>query len=366
MSHDNNPLETALWLSVGGAAGYAAGRWIVEPTLAKRANATASAALPPASSSSTPAALPRRSLRSLGAGPSGDMRPIDPYADLAPSIAVAPTATKSASLVMAPPISDFPTTIDGPITMPSQLGVRSTPSAPTPASGSAPHTRPSTITTCPCPATPPIEVTTPHVTSPALPTASASFATSARVRRFDPIFERYRGSLPIEYVRALVECESGGNPLAQTGSALGLMQIVPFVLDDYNKRHGTPYQREHLYDPSINVAIGCELLRLIADSYRKFHPRIANLRTNWNNPRFVELLTLGWNAGYSEAGGLGRVARYLEGIGAADITIDQVSAHARLAGATKHLSNPAKLAWCKSVVALYLRERTLGRPSALV
>lgn len=172
--------------------------------------------------------------------------------------------------------------------------------------------------------------------------------------------------MPIAYVRALVERESSGNPLAQTGSALGLMQIVPVVLDDYNKRHGTPYQREHLYDPTINVAIGCELLRLIADSYRKYHPRTANLQANWNNPRFVELLTLGWNAGYSEAGGLGRVARYLEGLGAVDITIDQVSAHARLAGASKHLSNPAKLAWCKSVVALYLRERALGRPSALV
>ena len=46
--------------------------------------------------------------------------------------------------------------------------------------------------------------------------------------------------------------------------------------------------------------------------------------------------------------------------------MDQVSAHAQLAGATKHLSNPAKLTWSKSVVALYLRERALGQPSALV
>jgi hypothetical protein len=288
------------------------------------------------------------------------MRPVDPYADVAPGIAVAPTTPMSTSLVTTAPTSSVPTTIDGPITMPSQLVLTSTPSAPTSASD----------TTCPCPTTPPIEVNAPHATSPAMPTASAtpsaSFATSPRVRRFDPVFERYRGSLPIAYVRALVERESNGNPLAQTGSARGLMQIVPVVLDDYNKRHGTPYQREHLFDPSINVAIGCELLRLIADSYRKYHPRIANLQANWNNPRFVELLTLGWNAGYSEAGGLGRVARYLEGLGAVDITIEQVSAHARLAGATKHLSNPAKLAWCKSVVALYLRERALGRPSALV
>ncbi|HLL24956.1 MAG TPA: hypothetical protein VK427_22635, partial [Kofleriaceae bacterium] len=53
------------------------------------------------------------------------------------------------------------------------------------------------------------------------------------------------------------------------------------------------------------------------------------------------------------------MARYLESLGAVDLTLDQVSAHARLAGASKHLSNPAKVAWCKSVVALYLRERAL-------
>ncbi|HEX5062379.1 MAG TPA: transglycosylase SLT domain-containing protein, partial [Kofleriaceae bacterium] len=327
---------------------------IVEPRLAKQSDTTASATLLPASSSSAPAAtLPIRSMRSLAAGPSGDMRPIDPYADATPSLTVAPTRPASTSLVTTPTTSSVPTT-DGPITMPSQLVLTSTPIAPTSATG----------TTCPCPTTPPIGVTAPHATSPATPTPSAtpsaSFATSPRVRRFDPVFERYRGSVPIEYVRALVERESSGNYLTQTGSALGLMQIVPVVLDDYNKRHGTPYQREHLFDPSINVAIGCELLRLIIDNYRKHHPRIANLQGNWSNPRFVELLTFGWNAGYSEAGGVGRVARYLEGLGAVDITMDQVSAHAKLAGASKHLSNPAKLTWCKSVVALYLREPRSG------
>jgi hypothetical protein len=139
------------------------------------------------------------------------------------------------------------------------------------------------------------------------------------------------------------------------------MQIVPVVLDDYNKRHGTTYRGEHLTNPLTNVAIGCELLRIIIDSYRKNHPRIRALQADWNNPAFVELLTFGWNAGFSEAGGVGRVARYLEKLGATDITMDQVAAHAKLAGASKHLSNPAKVAWCKSVAALYLRERAAAR-----
>ena len=124
-------------------------------------------------------------------------------------------------------------------------------------------------------------------------------------------------------------------------------------------------QSAQLVDPATNVAIGCELLRLIATSYRKNHPRIPNLQPDWNNARFVELLTFGWNAGFSEAGGVGRVARCLEKLGAVDITLDQISAHARLAGASKHLSNPAKVVWCKSVVALYLRER-VDAPATLV
>ena len=155
------------------------------------------------------------------------------------------------------------------------------------------------------------------------------------------MFDRYRGSIPLAYVRVLVERESDGRPDVQTGSAVGLMQIVPVVLADYNKRHGTTYQSAQLFEPATNVAMGCELLRLIAESYRKNHPRVPNLRPDWSNPRFVELLTFGWNAGFSEAGGVGRVASYLEQLGGAnDVTLDLVTAYAQLAGASKHLSQP--------------------------
>jgi hypothetical protein len=247
------------------------------------------------------------------------MKPIDPYVVVSssPSVAIPP--------------------LDGPITSPSQVD----------------HTlaQPSTA----------LVVTAPSQPAPP-PSSSGKFATSAGVRRFDAVFDKYRGSIPLAYVRALVERESDGRPSVRSGSAVGLMQIVPVVLTDYNKRHGTTYQSEQLVDPAINVAMGCELLRMIVENYRKYHPRTPNFQTDWNNPRFVELLTFGWNAGFSEAGGVGRVARYLEQLGATDITLDLITAHARVAGASKHLSNPAKVAWCKSVVALYQRERALTNP----
>lgn len=308
-------------LVAGSATGYVVARWVVGPWLARRSAASSTP------NRLKPQALPSRAL-AVGApampldpyadasmvtstGPSGDMRPIDPYGppSVTTPIVTTPAVTFGAIAVSPPLASKPPSDATGPITSPSQLE------------------------------------------------KSSGFATSAQVRRFDATFERFRGSLPIEYVRALVQRESNGLPTVRTGRAIGLMQITPVVLADYNKRHGTSYRSDQLVEPSINVPIGCELLRLIIESYRVNHPGIASLQANWSNPQFVELLTFGWNAGFSEAGGVGRVARYLEGIGARDITIDQVSAHAKLAGASKHLSNPAKVAWCKSVAALYQRER---------
>jgi len=74
----------------------------------------------------------------------------------------------------------------------------------------------------------------------------------------------------------------------------------------------------------------------------------------------------GWNAGYSERGGVGRVARYLEQRGVTHITIDTLYENARAAGASRHLSNAKKVAWSKGVAALYQRERArdAARPSA--
>jgi hypothetical protein len=58
------------------------------------------------------------------------------------------------------------------------------------------------------------------------------------------------------------------------------------------------------------------------------------------------------------------VVRYLEARGTTDITIDLVHQYARAAGASRHLSRADKVAWSKSVVALYQRElRASARPA---
>jgi soluble lytic murein transglycosylase-like protein len=340
MANDNHDALTsgALFLG-GGCAGYAVGRWIVArwqdskgvPGMATFAPAVSSPpALPPATSSPRVATAPA----------------------LPPPPAPAPTAPAPPASAPAKPPRPAPRPeqprvkaghASGPITSPSQVD-------------SGPITSPSQVDSGPI--TSPSQVDRPRAEArPDGTTASAAGLS----RRFDHLYDRYRGTIPIEYLRALVERESGTNPNARTHAARGLMQIVPVALADYNTRHGTSYQPEHLFDPAINIAIGCELLRVIIKSYHRNHPQAPNLQVNWDNPRFVELLTFGWNAGFSEVGGVGRVARYLERRGITDVTVDLVHRTARAAGASKYLADPIALRWCKSVALLYASELARSR-----
>jgi len=176
-------------------------------------------------------------------------------------------------------------------------------------------------------------------------------------RRFDALFEKHGRGLPLAYLRSLGKRESNLNPRDQDGPAWGLLQVVEVVRRDFNKRHRTSYSRRDLLEPRINVSIATDLLRRIIKSYHRNHPSVPNMQLNWENRRFVELLTFGWNAGWSEAGGVGRVAHYLEAKGLAEmITIDTVHEAAKAARASRHLSNARKVAWCKGVAALFRRE----------
>jgi hypothetical protein len=190
------------------------------------------------------------------------------------------------------------------------------------------------------------------------PRANAAGDAAPRLapRTYDDVFAQHGQGIPVPYLRALALKESGMNPSSKGGAAWGLMQVVEVVRKDFNQRRHSTYSRNDLLDPTINVTIAASALATILHSYARNHPQVLNLQTNWSNPRFVELATFGWNAGWSERGGVGRVARYLEQRGIYDITIDSVHQAARAAGASEHLSNAAKVRWCKGVVAQYLRE----------
>jgi hypothetical protein len=188
--------------------------------------------------------------------------------------------------------------------------------------------------------------------------------TKAVSRRFDSMFAEHGRGLPVAYLRALAKRESNMDPFDTVDPAWGLLQVIEVVRLDYNRRHGTTHSRRDLLDPVTNITIVAEALRRIIDSYRRNHPTVPNLQEDFDNPRFVELLTFGWNAGYSERAGVGRVAKYLEARGITDLTIDTVHASAVAAKASRHLRRADKVAWCKSVRALFQRELARDRHDA--
>lgn len=179
-------------------------------------------------------------------------------------------------------------------------------------------------------------------------------------RTFDELFALHGRGLPVAYLRALGWYESRLQRDATTkqSSATGLLQIIDVVRTDHNRIYGTAYTREDLIDPVVNIAIGAAALRRIIGSYKRNHADCPNLVEDWNNHHFVALLTLGWNAGWSERAGVGRVVRYLkQQLGTTDITAELVHQHARAAGATKYLQRPDRLAWAEKVARQYAVER---------
>ncbi len=190
-------------------------------------------------------------------------------------------------------------------------------------------------------------------------------------KRFDALFRRWGNerSIPPAYLRALAARESNLNPSERDGSAWGLLQVRQIVVEGFNRHHGTTLQHMDMLDAKRNVEVASWQLRTIVNSYQRNHPLIGNLQEDWTNPRFVELVTFGWNAGWSERGGVGRVARYLERRGqTAAVTIDLIHDAARAAGAASTLSRADKVRWCKGVVRIYMSERLRGpiaaRPAA--
>ncbi len=185
---------------------------------------------------------------------------------------------------------------------------------------------------------------------------------------YDAVFARHAGGIPIAYLRALAMRESGMNPRAtanasSANAARGLLQVVGVARTEYNRVKGTSIQPDDLWDVDTNVKIAAWLLRTIVAAYAR-HPS-KNLKTDWSNPEFVRLLTAGWNAGYSEGGGVGKVASYLEARGQ-PVTHASVVASAGAAGAVDVLGRADRAAWHRSVADLYFAQPDAGGGSMML
>jgi len=201
-------------------------------------------------------------------------------------------------------------------------------------------------------------------------------------RDYDAVFNRYRGEMPVEILRALARGESNFNPsLVHTAGskARGLLQVTTVVLESYNKEHpGATLTADDMLDPDDNVRVACwHLNRLVAAYSASGYP---DLVPNWSSPRWVLLFILGWNAGHSRAAGVQYMVAWLHGkhpwvdlpaplwivdlvipdkqvlapsaMATADLVIEY-AAEAKAASTLRPPTGPAKLAWCKKVLGWY-------------
>lgn len=162
-------------------------------------------------------------------------------------------------------------------------------------------------------------------------------------RKYDTVFSLYADRLPLPFIRALAYSESRLNPNESKGGFWGILQVgwkKKSVLPGYNKRFGTSYTKEDLFDPAINAKVALELVNRIVRNYSevsKENPRyMRNFRTDFNNPEFVKLLLAGWNSGYSRSAGVQYMGRWLAKRNL-PVTHDNIFKYAQQAGASRWL-----------------------------
>lgn len=168
---------------------------------------------------------------------------------------------------------------------------------------------------------------------------------------FEPVFARHAGAVPLPYLRALAYKESGFRPdvVHPTSRATGLFQITTPALQSFNVRNGSALSLANLLNPELNTRVAASHLASVMNGYR----RLRSLAPDWSNRRWVELLTLGWNAGHNAVIALATKME-ASGMPPERITVDTVSELARATGRGKYVADPARVSWAKSVANLFL------------
>lgn len=190
------------------------------------------------------------------------------------------------------------------------------------------------------------------------PTRNQIFST-----QFDSLFERHCKGIPVPYLRSLAKHESDFDPTDTEGCCWGLLQVAEVVREGFNRRFDTSFSRAQLLDPEINVRVACDLIARIARTLPRNHPQVLppgpGGLIDFSNRRHVEIVTLAWNAGFSEAAGMGFVLGELErqGLPPSQLTVDVVRQTAeQTPKATRFLRSAAKVEFSKRVTRDFFRQ----------
>jgi hypothetical protein len=173
----------------------------------------------------------------------------------------------------------------------------------------------------------------------------------------NPIFTKNAGVIPEGFLRVLAYKESGFRPdvVHPTSKATGLFQITQTALSSFNQRNGSALQLPQLVDPELNTRVAAQHLASVVSGYSRYR----TLQPDWTSRRWLELLTLGWNAGHNA---IAQIVGRMEanGLPIDRINVDTVSQAATSMGASaRFVADPKRVAWAKSLTAV--RESTASK-----
>ena len=106
-----------------------------------------------------------------------------------------------------------------------------------------------------------------------------------RTSRYDYLISRgaVKYSLDFHLVKSLIYEETWFNRYARgKAGEMGLMQITPMALDDYNRSKNVSFTPQDLLDPELNIEVGCWYLRNCIDRYKDFEDPLPYALARYN------------------------------------------------------------------------------------
>jgi hypothetical protein len=186
---------------------------------------------------------------------------------------------------------------------------------------------------------------------PKLAAAKSSAVTPPR--NYDSTFEKYRGDIPLEYLRALAIVSGDGDfkPNNSTKDSAGMFLISVDTLAAYAKESKRDLKPVDLADVQLSTQVCVWLINKVRKYYSLHYPK--SMGENWKNSEYVALITLGYKVGYSENGGLGDAIKVIEALYPEKISIDTVAQVAKERKLATVLYSDKWVQWAKHVTNLY-------------
>lgn len=131
-------------------------------------------------------------------------------------------------------------------------------------------------------------------------------------QEYDTIFEKFRGTIPLAFVKVLAFTQSGMNTKKSVQGSAGLFMISDAALSAYDKKYPTKTKRKltDLADPVLNTQIAIWILNNIVKYFASHYPK--SMSENWNSPLYAAIIVHGFNTGYSEPQGIGAALKFFE------------------------------------------------------